>query len=280
MVSVSLGILDSICLTPASQNFTGSSNCSAKRSISSTGINRLSNVFNWYSRFIKKVAEETDASQIGFIFPVYAWGIPEIVIRFIKKLTIPENTYLFAIATCGGTPGGTIGQLNKLLKKKGKRLSAGFTVAYKSGNLGMENGLIKFVRKLAGPGCRFWEERVAEICRIIDKKENARLEQNNFQTCLIGNFFASTASKMLSKMDKNFSINKNCNGCGTCVKTCPVDNITLSEGRPFWNHQCQQCLACVHWCPQTAIEIGDTSRGKPRYHNPGITLQEMFSLKK
>lgn len=47
-----------------------------------------------------------------------------------------------------------------------------------------------------------------------------------------------------------------CNGCGNCVPICPVNAITMQEGKakigPF---QCIGCGACIPVCPKEAIEF-------------------------
>ena len=56
-----------------------------------------------------------------------------------------------------------------------------------------------------------------------------------------------------------------CIGCGKCEKLCPMNNITLPNGRPVWGDNCTQCMACICYCPTEAIEYGKKSLGKPRY---------------
>lgn len=44
-----------------------------------------------------------------------------------------------------------------------------------------------------------------------------------------------------------------CNGCGKCVKLCPVHAITLTDGKPVTDAQtCTLCCACVKMCPSHA----------------------------
>lgn len=57
----------------------------------------------------------------------------------------------------------------------------------------------------------------------------------------------------------------NCNGCGLCVKACPLNNIDLIGSRPVWG---THCMACICGCPAEAIEYGKHSRKKPRYQCP------------
>ena len=46
-----------------------------------------------------------------------------------------------------------------------------------------------------------------------------------------------------------------CTGCGTCVEVCPVEAITLANGRAHINHEtCTGCKACVNACPEGAAQ--------------------------
>ena len=47
-----------------------------------------------------------------------------------------------------------------------------------------------------------------------------------------------------------------CEGCGTCVDTCPSAAIELKDGKAVVDAQiCADCGACVDACPTQAIEI-------------------------
>ncbi len=47
-----------------------------------------------------------------------------------------------------------------------------------------------------------------------------------------------------------------CIGCGMCVNTCPVDAISMVEGKAFINEEiCIKCGSCVGVCPVGAITI-------------------------
>ena len=43
-----------------------------------------------------------DGEKVGFVFPVYAWGPPGIVLRFIRQLKMKNPEYLFFV--CGLLP--------------------------------------------------------------------------------------------------------------------------------------------------------------------------------
>ena len=68
------------------------------------------------------------APATGLVFPVYAFGPPLMVSKFIEMLPSTKPDYLFAVATYGGLPGSTIAITRKMLKKRGLPLNAGFSV--------------------------------------------------------------------------------------------------------------------------------------------------------
>lgn len=51
-------------------------------------------------------------------------------------------------------------------------------------------------------------------------------------------------------------VETSCNGCGVCVRGCPVSNIELREGRPVFADRCTLCLQCIYACPTEALVPG------------------------
>lgn len=56
-----------------------------------------------------------------------------------------------------------------------------------------------------------------------------------------------------------------CVGCGKCAELCPLNNITLTGGKPAWGKRCTHCMACIHRCPTEAIEYKRNTQSKLRY---------------
>lgn len=79
--------------------------------------------------------------------------------------------------------------------------------------------------------------------------------------------------------DKNYRVMESCNSYSICEKICPVGNIEMNSGKPFWKNNCQQCMACIQYCPQEAIQYGDKTDNKKHYHNPYIRAVDLFGQK-
>jgi len=207
------------------------------------------------------------SDRTGIVFPIHGWGVPLIVTNFLKKLT--PNNYTFAVATCSGCVAAALPKVKKLLKKK---LSSGFKLRMPNNYLVMGR-----VDKIENQEKKFTQEkkRVKEICKAINEKKKI-IETDLF---LVNILLTGVINKLMQKIqktaDKNFIVTDKCNGCGTCAKVCPVNNIDFDK-RPKWKHNCEGCFACLHWCPQEAIEFGKKTVGKQRYHHPDIKLSEMI----
>lgn len=218
---------------------------------------------------------QVTSESTGIVFPVYMFGLPLIVKDFIQKLDLPEPTYVFGVATHGGCPGAALVQMDKLLKKKGSRLSAGFTVRMPGnyiplyGAIPVEKQVELFSRS---------EKTVERIVRTVRNREPARIEKSFFLVnILLSGIVYPLGSARIPVMDKKYWADDKCNSCGLCEKICPVNNIRLENGIPVWMHHCQQCVACLQWCPQEAIQYGKSTVGRKRYRHPDIKASDIIA---
>lgn len=223
----------------------------------------------------KVINNEIDLSAdcIGIVYPVYVFGMPLIVRRFIKKLKKENSKYFFSIATYGGTLANTLGQNAKEMKAQGLLLSAGFgikmpdnyTPMFKTPSLDEQTAMFNKEK-----------ERIKEIAKIVKERKVLKVEKSLF---IVNWFFSGVIYNLFSKfipgMDKSFQADKNCNGCQICSQVCPVKNIIMKDNRPEFLHQCEQCFACFHWCPQQSIQYGNKTQGKLRYRNPEVKLENI-----
>lgn len=210
---------------------------------------------------------------IGFVFPVYAWAPPRMVLQFIEKLRINNynNNYIFSIATCGENIGNTMKVLDNCLNKKGMKLSSGFSLAMPNNYIIMGNVDSKEVesKKLQSA-----EEILKNINAIIKER---RLGIFQIEKGILPGLLTSVINPLFNKHamnTKKFNVNNKCTGCGLCERVCNSNTIRVKE-KPEWGDACTQCLACIHLCPVRAIEYGKNTQNKGRYKNPNINISEM-----
>ena len=210
--------------------------------------------------------------RVGFVFPVYFWGLPRIVRRFAEALSVPQGTYCFAVVTYRGLKLDTLGLLDDILQKKGVRLSYGDGIK-------MPGNAINYYGPASPEKIRTITEaasvRIDEIARAVAQKEIHTPQRSGISKRIStwGNGFLY---KNIAEFDKKFLATENCNGCGLCSRVCPVQNITIENKKPVWQHHCEHCMACIQWCPTEAIQYGTGTARRKRYHNPGITAKDII----
>lgn len=219
---------------------------------------------------------DVNADKVGFIFPVYGWGVPRIVVEFIRGSKFKPKPYVFAIATCGGTPGRTLLELRKLLRKAGADLDAGFVCREGANNVTDDPGFVLFAKRLNKRHYTAGTERLGEMLETIQGKEKHGPDTSNFAANCFGGMMhgmMALAGDKLKAVDINYTVDEHCKGCRTCERICPRGNVKVEGGRPVWHHNCEMCNGCIQWCPQQAIHMANETC---RYHNTGITAADMM----
>ena len=231
----------------------------------------ISKAMNDRKDYYEYTLEENET--IGFIYPVYAWAPPSMVIEFIKKLRLKnyKDNYIFSVATCGENIGNTMKVLDKALNKNGLKLSSGFSIKMPNNYIVLGNVDSKEVEehKLLAA-----KEKVKIINEIIRNKENQVFQ---IDKGFMGGMLTIIVNPMFNKRGisvKEFYANDNCNSCRICEKVCNSQIIKVTE-KPRWEGQCTQCLACIHLCPQKAIQYGKGTEAKGRYKNPNVKIKDM-----
>ncbi len=215
-------------------------------------------------------SQEVAAERVGLVFPVYFWGLPLAVVRFIEQLKVTGDSYFFAAATYGVWPGKALEQAGALLKGKGRALDYGFLVRMP------DNYILWYGAKSEKVQRRLFAKekvKVQTASAVIAQKQQKGIEKSHYviDRLLTDAVYVPKSAK-LAQMDHNFSTEADCTGCGLCVRQCPVDNIRLVQGRPQWQHRCEVCLSCIQRCPTQAINYGGKTAHRTRYVNPNVRL--------
>lgn len=223
-----------------------------------------------------KEKKPIDSKVIGLIFPVYMWGVPRRIVKFVNELTIMKPGYLFALAVNGGEVSNTLVQLKKILHRNNCELCSGFEISMPSNYIPWGGAWPKERVRQLNDSARV---KIGKIAACINAKKKMPPEKGPLWQRIIYTLIYKASFKYVSKMDKKFWVDEKCNSCGICVKICPAENIVLREGKPSWNTTCEQCLACIQWCPQESIQYGKKTPAYERYHHPDIVLKEVLKIK-
>jgi ferredoxin len=208
--------------------------------------------------------------SIGFIYPIYAWGPPRIVLDFIVKSRFDgKNPYVFSIATCGGSEGGATRLLQKALRSRGLALNSAFNLIMPSNYILGDDVSPKEEEEEILRGAR---ARLGEIAAVVAKRQNGVFELIPgkgpfFLTALVNPLF-----NRFARSTKNFYATDACTSCGLCADICPVHTITV-EDKPVWGRACTQCLGCINRCPAQAIQYGTRTLDRGRYVYPNESEQ-------
>ncbi|HQP31053.1 MAG TPA: EFR1 family ferrodoxin [Deltaproteobacteria bacterium] len=217
-----------------------------------------------------------DSTSIGLVFPVYIWGVPAPVMRFVAALPDLRDRYFFAFATNGGQVSNTLVQLQKLMAGRGLRLSAGFDIP-------MPSNYIPW----GGPGPRQVQEqrfqaaqaKIAANAAGLKLRRDTPIEKGPLWQRIVFSAIYKACFGYVPRMDAKFFADEKCTNCGVCAKVCPARNITIESGKPLWHHTCEQCFACLQWCPTEAIQYGKRTVRFERYHHPAVALKDVLKTR-
>ncbi|MDO5294800.1 MAG: EFR1 family ferrodoxin [bacterium] len=201
--------------------------------------------------------------SIGFVYPVIACAPPDIVTEFIKKVRLIgyKSNYIYSVFNCAGTPEYTSRIMKETAKKKGLTIS-GFYGVLMPGN---------YITKKKHLSQDKVEKYLAECDETIDSIVNdVKLQKCNY-TKEKHSFLLSYGLHKLAVLEKTekFIFSDACVRCGKCRNICPMEAITMEQGKPKRDKsKCVFCLACVNVCPTRALQVGNKTQGNPQYINP------------
>ena len=196
------------------------------------------------------------------VTPTYAWRIPRVVRDWLRK-TEPRGARLaWFVMTCGGEIGNTDKYNRELCTEKGLSCMGTTQIVMP------EN----YIAMFSAPQADEARQIVAQAEPSIDRAIAAIQRNQPFaptRNNLYDRFMSGPVNPIFYKFfvkANAFTASSACIGCGQCVKRCPMNNVTLKDGKPSWGKNCTHCMACICYCPKEAIEYGKKSVGQPRYH--------------
>lgn len=214
-----------------------------------------------------------DGETIGFVFPVYSWGVPPAVLAFIGKL--PERFIneikrrkmpVWGVMTCGDEVALAPEMFEKALNKWGLKAESIWSVT-------MPNNYVLL------PGFDV-DSKDLEKKKLDESYDRlfyigTGIEYHRRTVNVVRGRMAWAKTKLIYPLFKRWGISPKkwhytdaCIGCGICANACPSCNIVMKDGFPSWGNNCSSCLACYHSCPRHAVEYSNATKRKGQYFFP------------
>ena len=211
-------------------------------------------------------ASDTSPVETGerliIVTPTYAWRIPRVVRDWLLKTKLHGAKQACFVMTCGSEIGNADKYNRDLCVEKG-------LVCMGTAQIVMPEN---YIAMFSAPQADEAREIVAKAEPSIDRAIAAIQHNQPFaptRNNLYDRFMSGPVNLIFYKFFVNadaLTVSDACIGCRQCAKRCPMNNVTLKDGKPVWGKVCTHCMACICYCPVSAIEYGKKSVGQPRYH--------------
>ena len=196
--------------------------------------------------------------------PVIVCEMPRFMTKYLKKQTFTGSDEAYFVFTSGGYCGISGVMAKSIIKKKGMKYSghAEFTMPrnYVANDHYAMLETPEIEKRITD--CYYQAEKVA--ADILSGKD-LTARHIYFAESLITLPFNPVWCKY-KLTAKDFYVKENCIGCGKCEKLCPLNNISMADGKPVWSTRCTHCMACIGNCPVDAIEYGTITQNKEQYN--------------
>lgn len=210
-------------------------------------------------------AGDTSTVKVGgklvIVTPTYAWRIPRVVRDWLIKTEFIGAEQVWFVMTCGSEIGNAAKYNRALCDKKG------FSYMGTAQIVMPEN----YIAMFSAPDGAAAREIVRRAEPSIDHAAAYIVEGREFpvpRNTIYARFMSGPVNPIFYTFcvkAKAFTVGDKCIGCGRCAKLCPVNNITIRDGKLVWGSGCTHCMSCICYCPTEAIEYGKKSLGQPRY---------------
>ncbi len=214
--------------------------------------------------YITKISGE----RVVFVCPVYAWGVPPVVLSFIATqseewVREASNKEIWAVFVCGDEVGMAPEMLSTTLKKRALMLKGVYS-AIAPNNYVLLPGFDVDDKGVEAQKLRDLPRRIEEIASKIRSGRGeidvVRGSFPRFKTKLVYPLFCKWGI-----FPSKWEAGEECIGCGKCSSVCATGNIRLVGGKPVWGRDCTSCLACYHVCPNHAVRYGKITSRKGQY---------------
>lgn len=214
------------------------------------------------------VTDVREAKRVGFIFPCYGGGLPGHVERYLHDIKVSPDAYTFGIAQCAAYKGEGLSKLNSIIPLKyWTAVSHQCTCIWLFPHDLM---MPKMGAVEAQARSEYFAGTIAE-----DIKRNVTTKKK-LGKALVNKAEHAAWPQIARAKGLTMSANDKCVMCGQCAKLCPMGNIKYTGKAVVFGDKCISCMACLQYCPAEAINVGNITKKRERYHNVNISADELM----
>lgn len=217
--------------------------------------------------------QKIEGQSVGFMFPIYSWGVPQPVLKFIELL--PDSFFqdikkanlpVWMVCTCGDETGNAPEMFYESLEKRGINTMGAWSLI-------MPNTYVL----LPGFNTDSSEIETRKLDQAPKSVEEIaiKIKKGEWEKKIHYGSYPRLKTKLIYPLFKKWGINRKkwgwtqeCIKCGKCASSCPMNNVTIKGGHPVWGNNCVSCLACYHNCPVHAVTYGKITDRKGQYICP------------
>lgn len=216
------------------------------------------------------ISDASADSRVVWVFPVYSWGVPPVIIDWIEKFAPADfaEKIHYCVLTCGDDVGKTPRQWRSIMHRRGWHNGSSVWSVIMPNNYVLMKGFDVDKLQLQQAKLDAALPRIRSVAEAID-------EGRTDVTDVVKGSFAWFKSGVIRPWFNRYAMSVapfhatgSCVGCGQCALGCPDCNITMVDHRPQWGSRCALCLHCYHVCPVHAVEYGCATADKGQYICP------------
>ena len=166
--------------------------------------------------------------RVIIVTPTYAWRIPRVVRDWLRKTELRGAKQAWFVMTCGSEIDNADKYNRELCAEKAISCMGTAQIVMP------ENYIAMFSAPQADEARQIVAKAEPSIDRAI-----AAIQSNQSFTPTRNNFYGRFMSGPVNPIFYKFFVKANaftasgaCIGCGQCAKLCPMNNVTLKDGKP------------------------------------------------